>query len=169
MIRLILYLVIFIIGLALAALWFGEMRHLRQAIDDLPFWTIVIADDARVPQGEAAAPTPLGKVTLNWDLEGLRTDGVHWDLTMSGVSVEARADLAVPFWPQHGIFSNGKGTVSVGGQLIRVTEIEGRLPLLDRSDGYIELTVEDPATLPDALVQIAKIEGNRVRIPLQLP
>lgn len=172
MIRFLLYLIVFVTGLAAAAIWLAEMRHLRQAVDTLPIWTAPIAADARVPAGSATALGPNGVVTLDWKATAPTVKGLNWALTMSGDGIEARAKLTLPFWPSQAIVSDGKGTVSHAGQLIRVTAIEGQVPLLDRNnqpDGFVELTLAEPITLPAALAAFAEDDGTRIRLPIKMP
>lgn len=173
MIRFLFYLIVFFAGLAAAVVYLGEMRHLRQVLpDDLPTWTNFIEDSARIPGGAARLSVPFGpNVALRWQNMAPGADGLKWDLSLSGLGLEARADLRLPYWPEMAVLQNGTGTVDLSGTLYRIEAINGEVPLLDRaSAGFIEIQLEPNATLPtsvaQALQQVGDVNGPRIRIPI---
>ena len=185
MIRLLIYLVVFLLGGAGAMAWFGEMRHVRQAVpDQLPKWTALIEDDARVFDGSATWGVPgLPNLNLAWQGAQPDGDGLHWDLVGAGPGLQVRADLNVPFWPETAFVAGGKGTLSVkelsGGVadgLVRIDDITGEIPLLNRGNrgpGFIEIKFASDPALPAAVRQALSAYGelgeNTLRIPVALP
>lgn len=117
MIRLLLRLLIFVAGLAGAAVWLGEMHHLRRAAaENLPGWTGAIAPDARVGQGQMSLPpaTGLPVLTLGWSAMAPGVDGLRWGLAISGQGVDLKAVITIPFWPETVTVDQGDGGVNLG-------------------------------------------------------
>ncbi|MEL7116088.1 MAG: hypothetical protein AAGP08_10925 [Pseudomonadota bacterium] len=181
MIRLLFHLVVFAIGLGAALLWFGEMRHLRQVISPLPAWAALIDSDARVLRGAARAPDGIEpQMALRWQAETPRVDGLHWALTLSGNGVEAIASAVLPFTAEKLIIRRGRGTISLedltngsAAGLYRIASIESEIWLRPQRPATLEIRL-DPTTpltpeATDALARVAEIEGNLLRIPLNLP
>ena len=115
MIRFLLLVLIFVMGLAGGALWFGQMHHLRSAVpDQLPGWTQVLPDDAGLRQGEVLWPKSefIPALRLSWRFAGVAADGLHWDLALQGQGVDVKADFALFFWPDRGNLTGTRGAVS---------------------------------------------------------
>ena len=172
MIRFLLKLLIFLAGLAAAAIWFGEMRHLRQAApDQLPFWTGVVLDDARIPTGSAGIALPAGPgAELVWTDMRPGATGLTWKLDLSGDAIAVRAELLVPYWPGMATVRNGQGTLDLGGTLYRIEDIAARVPLLDGGSGQMTITLDQPLVLPTevstALGSLVEVDGRDVRIEI---
>ena len=174
MIRSLFYLIIFIVGLAAAALWQGEMHHLRRVLPaPLPAWTDQIDDSARLRGGEmqikAGALRPA--LTLRWKAIAPNTEGLRWSLFVTGQGVDLSADLVLPVWPDQAFLRNGRGTVlldnlvagsGIGG-VLRINRVTGRLDgLLDQMQPSGRLT----ATAQRITLDGARLGEGPVRVDL---
>lgn len=184
MIRLLFYLLVFALGLAVAILWFGEMRHLRQALPGkLPIWTVPIDDRATLRNGKAELNLPgTPELVARWAAKAPDGNGLNWDLSVIGGGISLRADLSVPPWPLLAKIRNGQGTIALesltNGQSrgnISITEISGEVQILPRvadNQGYVDITFGDTAEIPDSVINmLARIgtqNGQTIRIPLGL-
>jgi len=116
MLRFLFLILLFVVGLAAAAVWQGEMHHLRRAVPDyLPGWTGDIADDAGVREGQMILPsqgqTP--KLTLRWTAKMPGADGFLWDVQLAGQGVDLRAELLLPWLPTRAFLRSGAGAVDL--------------------------------------------------------
>jgi len=150
MIRSFFLLVIFVIGLAAAALWQGQMHHLRRVLPsvvpvNLPEWSDQISDAARLRAGEMDIDAgPLRpKMKLRWKAVAPNGEGLRWAIFLTGQGVALEADLLVPFWPDRILLRNGRGTVALTelGQgagidgMVQVDRLTGRMDHLGKTPG----------------------------------
>lgn len=143
MIRFLGLLLIFCAGLAGAAVWLGQMHHLRRAVPEgLPAWTMGISDNSGVRQGEMtlAAQDALPPLTLGWAAKPPTAEGMRWDLRLTGEGVDVDAELLLPFWPDRALIRNGGGGVlladlpgSSADGLIALTGLTGQVADLWRA------------------------------------
>jgi len=116
MIRLLGFLLIFGIGLAGAAVWYGQMHHLRRALpDNLPVWTAEISDISGLRQGRMtrAEQGILPAISLIWTARTPTAEGLLWDLQLTGEGIDLRVELLLPYWPGKALIRNGSGTVAL--------------------------------------------------------
>ena len=112
MIRFLFLLVVFALGLAGGALWFGQMHHLRSYSPEwLPEWTQALPDDAGPRRGELEWPESelLPAIRFRWDFAGLAADGLHWDVALQGQGVDIKGDFALFFWPDRAHLTGATG------------------------------------------------------------
>ncbi len=178
MIRALFYLFVFILGLGFAALWQGQMHHLRYVLPGflptaLPAWTDQIEDSARLRGGEMVIKEGAlhPELTLRWTAIAPNTEGLQWMLSLTGQGVDVSADLLVPFWPDRAFLRNGRGTMllndlvagsGVGGA-VRINRATGRLDgLLDHPQPSGGLT----ATVQRITLDGARLGEGPLRIEL---
>lgn len=181
MIRFTFNLLIFLVGLAGAAIWFGEMRHLRQAVDGLPLWSGLIYDNARVFEGGAALKLPgLPRMEATWQGRLPQADGLYWDARLSGDGLEALADVSLSWWLDKVVLKGGQGTASLEpltlGQaegLYRIVDLSGEISLRKREGGHVTIQLDPTTPLPpeaiSALSRIGSAEATSIRLPVTLP
>lgn len=116
MIRALGLLLLFAVGLAAAALWSGQMHHLRRALpDQLPGWSVTIADDAGLRAGQAEWPAAGNRpaIKLAWIVKAPGAEGLLWDLRATGQGIDIQSELLLPYWPVKAIIRNGSGGVDL--------------------------------------------------------
>ena len=116
MIRVLGLLLIFLLGLAAAGLWSGQMHHLRRAVpDQLPGWSAVIADDAGLRNGQTEWPASGNRPTikLTWTAKFPGADGLLWDLRVTGQGIDVQAELLLPYWPTEAIIRDPAGGIDL--------------------------------------------------------
>ena len=129
MIRFLLLLGVFALGLAGGGLWFGQMHHLRSYVpDQLPRWTKMLPDDAGPRKGEIdwAESELLPAIQFRWDFAGIAADGLHWDVTLRGQGIDIKGDFALFFWPDRARLIGGTGEFSdkLGAMKLRLQGFE---------------------------------------------
>ncbi len=115
MIRLLFRLLIFALGLVIAALWFGQMHHLRAVVpDQLPAWSLGIAENASVRRGSGIFVIGASGqgIEVTWAAKRLDQTGFHWDITANGDGLSFEGDVTLPFWPDRLLFDS-RGTVDL--------------------------------------------------------
>lgn len=132
MIRFLLLLVVFGLGLLAAGLWFGQMHHMRTAVPQaLPGWTEALPDDAGLRGGRMplAGTGFLPPVEVTWEALPPDTGGLRWRVRATGDGIDLSGDLTVSFWPDTARLSGVAGTVALdrvgGGQ----ADLDGLLVL----------------------------------------
>lgn len=110
-------LLIFSAGLVAAAVWQGQMSHLRQVRPQgLPHWTDRIAPEAGLRDGrmelEATGQRP--ELTLQWAARWPDGAGWHWDLRLTGEGVELAGELTLGLWPSQAVITLTGGTLDLG-------------------------------------------------------
>lgn len=116
MIRFLGLLLIFAVGLAAAAVWYGQMHHLRRAVPDgLPVWAAEISDTSGLRQGQMlrAAQGVLPAVLLTWTARPPTAEGLLWDVQLTGEGIDIQAELLLAYWPDKMLIRNGAGTVAL--------------------------------------------------------
>ncbi|WP_069301084.1 hypothetical protein [Neptunicoccus sediminis] len=133
-----------LVGLGLAVLGEGRMRHLRAlAGESLPVWSRALSPDAGFGAGRLADVTGLlpfgGPVDLRWKFDGIDLSGATYKvaLTDAAGAVDLQARLRVPFgagW-QALEFSQGEGVIDLGATYAapRGLPLTGRLLVVDGS------------------------------------
>ncbi len=137
MIRFLLLMILFCLGLAGAAVWKGQMHHLRLAVpDSLPGWTAPLPDDAGVLSGrmKLAAHRALPATELSWQAVLPTAEGMLWDLRLKGRGIDLTAELLLPWWPEKAVIRGGDGAVDLAA--VTGSVLEG-LIALDGIDGEI--------------------------------
>jgi hypothetical protein len=158
MIRSFFLLIVFVIGLAAAALWQGQMYHLRRVLPaSLPAWTDQISDTARLRHGEMRIETNFLRpaLTLRWQVLAPNSDGLRWALFLTGQGVDIRADLLLPFWPGQVILRNGSGTVPLD-DLVDGAGIGG-VVRIDRATASIAGLLDQPRPGGDLTATLQRI------------
>lgn len=131
-----------LVGLALAVLGEGRMRHLRAlAGDALPVWSNGLSSDAGLGAGRLADVTGLlpfgGPVDLYWQFEEIDLSGAIYKVVLADPAgaVDLQARLRIPFgagW-QALEFSRGEGVIDLAPAYAapRGLPLTGRLLVVD--------------------------------------
>ncbi|GGA29401.1 hypothetical protein [Neptunicoccus cionae] len=131
-----------LVGLGLAVLSEGRMRHLRAlAGEALPAWSRALSPDAGFGAGQLADVTGLlafgGPVDLRWQFDGIDLSGVTYKVELADAAgaVDLQVRLKVPFgagW-QALEFSKGEGVIDLGATYAapRGLPLTGRLLVVD--------------------------------------
>ena len=132
MIRLILWLLVFVIGLGAAVVWKGQMHHLRLAVPErLPSWTEALPDDAGILRGTAALPDRglLRDATLTWTARAPSAAGWLWDIRLRGDGIDLAGRATLAYWPDRAQIEAETGSVDLGKFLGDIAEIQGLVSL----------------------------------------
>ena len=132
MIRLLFLIVVFVLGLAGAVVFMGQMHHLRLAVPDrLPGWSAQIAEDAGLTRGTMELPaTPhLPATVLSWRAVTPDADGWHWQLRLTGPGIALAARLTLPLWPERADIGDGSGSVDMAAIKGLPVDVAGLLTL----------------------------------------
>ena len=161
MIRFLGLFVVFVFGLAGAMLWYGQMHQLRQAVPDgLPAWMADISGTSSLGQGRMVRGSDgiVPELTLRWSVRTLTSEGLVWDLAVTGAGLALKADVLVPYWPDRIFIRNGSGTIALAdfygpraGGALMVTEFDGEVRRLSGTPsprGRLSATAND-ITLDD--------------------
>ncbi len=117
MIRGLLLLLLFVTGLAAAALFQGRMHHLRLAVPDrLPPWTESLAADAGLRTGAMDLPArgPWPATRLTWSARMPTRAGWLWDVTLAGDGVALTGLMALAFAADSAVLSDVTGSLDIG-------------------------------------------------------
>ncbi len=100
--RVLALLLVFSLGLAVAALWQGRMHHLRLAlpVTVLPGWTASVPDAARLREGRMnlAAQGLFPAMTLHWEALWPDLSGWRWQVRLTGAGIGLAGEMQMPFW-----------------------------------------------------------------------
>ena len=158
MMRLLFRLVIFVLGLAIAALWFGQMHHLRAAATgDLPEWSDAISDGSGIRAGEAwLGESGLPPLVVNWQATTPTSTGFLWDIDVGGDGIVFDGTATLPFWPDR-LNVSGRGNIDLakltggGAQgIVPLRKIDGQITF-DRRFQTAFIDAEVDAEIPDGL------------------
>lgn len=156
MIRFLFRLMVFCVGLAVAVLWLGEMRHLRMTGVTLPGWSTHIAADAGVLAGSADLPPQgdLPALNVEWSAIAPDWDGLRWNIRGTGEGIELRGQMVLGFWPDTAWLRDGRGTLSLR-QLSKGTA-EG-LAVVEAANGQVTGLMSTPVPSGDLAGRLAKL------------
>jgi len=116
MIRGVFYLILLCLGLIAAAIWTGQMHHLRQlAPGHLPDWSAGFEDTAGVRQGRFVRPASgdVPELAIAWAAKLPGADGLLWDVTVAGNGIAAQGELVLEYWPNRAHLRDGIGTADL--------------------------------------------------------
>ncbi|MDJ0827629.1 MAG: hypothetical protein QNJ16_19230 [Rhodobacter sp.] len=162
MIRFLVLLVVFAVGLLGAGLFFGQMHHLRLAMSEgLPPWTEVVPDDAGLRRGRisVAAQGVWPEVELSWQAQAPDLGGWRWRVQATGEGVDLAGDLTVSYWPDAARLSGVAGTVSLDQVHRGQVALAGRLSLREGSAEARGL-LQEPVVRGALSVEAREIEAG---------
>lgn len=131
MIRALVLLLVFALGLAAALAWYGQVHHLRRAVPDaLPGWTEALPDTASLRDGELIwQPTAGGPaITTAWRAAAPSADGLRWRLAVTGPGLDLSASALVPWAGPPFTVDGGTGTVDLASAT-RQAVVQGQILL----------------------------------------
>lgn len=90
-----------LIGLGLAVLSAGQLRHLRAALPGtVPGWSVPVEGTSTLWRGQARALRLSGwpvAADLGWRFGRAGAEGLIWDVTLAAPGLRGRADLGLPW------------------------------------------------------------------------
>lgn len=160
MIRFLLLLIIFALGLAAALVTQGTLYHLRWAFPgQLPDWTEGLPDDTGLQAGAipVKASAFLPPLELAWRARMPGRDGLRWDIRLIGDGVDLAGVLVLAYWPDRATIDDMQGAVDMGAMRIPMADPGGFLSI---QSGQIDATeiLETPvftATLVGDMREVA--------------
>lgn len=172
MIRFIWRILLFCLGLSLAALWFGQMHQLRQvAPAALPSWTQTISDESGLRNGTARIPSFSNgdDIEISWAFQGVNREGLNWDVSVDGQGIAGSGKATAPIWPIE-LRIVGRANVDIDGEITPINDI---LVILTKQSGQKALNADISAkdNLPDAIKNRfgTLVSGDNERLRVVLP